>query len=124
MPRVVVSTGPLTVGVLQRGLEPRRQLAARGGRFSAESWESPPRAAARETAELAPLTQAIENALRRLERSFTQQRTFVSDAAHELKTAVAVVKSSLQLVGMRQRTTEEYQAGNERALGDTARIEE
>ena len=62
--------------------------------------------------------------MQRLERSFTQQRTFVSDAAHELKTAVAVVKSSLQLVGMRQRTPEEYHAGNERALADTARIEE
>ena len=67
---------------------------------------------------------ALENALQRLERSFNQQRAFVSDAAHELKTAVAVVKSSLQLVGMRQRTPEEYQAGNERALADTERIEE
>ncbi len=94
------------------------------GRVSADSWEFSPPASARETAELAPLTQALENALQRLERSFTQQRAFVSDAAHELKTAVAVVKSSLQLVGMRQRTPEEYQAGNERALADTERIEE
>ena len=53
-----------------------------------------------------------------------QQRTFVSDAAHELKTAVAVIKSSLQLVGMRPRTPEEWQAGNERALADAARMEE
>ena len=121
---LVVITGPLIAWVLHRGLEPLRQLAALAGRVSAESWEFSPPASARETAELAPLTQAIENALQRLERSFTQQRTFVSDAAHELKTAVAVVKSSLQLVGMRQRTTEEYQAGNERALADTARIEE
>ena len=73
---------------------------------------------------MAPLTHALENALQRLERSFTQQRAFVSDAAHELKTAVAVVKSSLQLVSMRPRTPEEYQAGNERALADTERIED
>jgi signal transduction histidine kinase len=94
------------------------------GRVSADSWEFSPPASARQTAELAPLTHALENALQRLERSFTQQRTFVSDAAHELKTAVAVVKSSLQLLGMRERTPEEYRAGNERALADTARIEE
>jgi signal transduction histidine kinase len=48
----------------------------------------------------------------------------VSDAAHELKTAVAVVKSSLQLLAMRQRTTEEYEAGVEVSLADCERIEE
>jgi len=121
---LILITGPLIAWVLHRGLDPLRQLASLAGRVSAESWEFSPPASARETAELAPLTCALENALQRLERSFTQQRTFVSDAAHELKTAVAVVKSSLQLVGMRQRTPEEYQAGNERALADTERIEE
>jgi len=121
---LVLITGPLIAWVLHRGLEPLRQLASMAGRISADSWEFSPPASARETAELAPLTRALENALQRLERSFTQQRTFVSDAAHELKTSVAVVKSSLQLVGMRPRTPEEYQAGNERALADTARIEE
>ncbi|WP_348264050.1 HAMP domain-containing sensor histidine kinase [Telmatobacter sp. DSM 110680] len=121
---LILITGPLIAWVLHRGLDPLRQLAAMAGRVSAESWEFTPPASARETAELAPLTSALENALQRLERSFKQQRTFVSDAAHELKTSVAVVKSSLQLVGMRPRTPEEYQAGNERALADTGRIEE
>jgi len=121
---LILITGPLIAWVLHRGLDPLRQLATMAGRVSADSWEFSPPASARETAELAPLTRALENALQRLERSFTQQRTFVSDAAHELKTAVAVVKSSLQLVGMRQRSPEEYQAGNERALADTERVEE
>jgi signal transduction histidine kinase len=121
---LVLITGPLIAWVLHRGLDPLRQLAALAGRVSADRWEFSPPPSARETAELAPLTQALENALRRLEHSFNQQRTFVSDAAHELKTAVAVVKSSLQLVAMRRRTPEEYQAGNERALADTERIEE
>lgn len=121
---LILITGPLIAWVLHRGLEPLRQLAAMAGRVSADQWEFSPPASARETAELAPLTSALENVLHRLERAFNQQRTFVSDAAHELKTAVAVVKSSLQLVGMRERTPEEYQAGNERALADTERIED
>lgn len=121
---LILITGPLIAWVLHRGLEPLRQLAARAGRITAEQWDFSPPASARETAELAPLTTALENALHRLERSFNQQRTFISDSAHELKTAVAVVKSSLQLVGMRQRTPEEYLAGNERALADAERIEE
>lgn len=121
---LILITGPLIAWVLHRGLEPLRQLAAMAGRVSANQWEFSPPPSARETAELAPLTQALENVLQRLEQSFNQQRNFVSDAAHELKTAVAVVKSSLQLLAMRPRTPEEYQHGNERALADTARLEE
>lgn len=121
---LVLITGPLIAWVLHRGLEPLRQLATMAGHVSADSWKFSPPASARETTELAPLTGALESVLQRLEQSFNQQRTFVSDAAHELKTAVAVVKSSLQLVGMRPRTPEEYQAGTERALADTDRIEQ
>jgi signal transduction histidine kinase len=120
---LILITGPLIAWVLHRGLEPLRQLATLAGHVSADSWNFSPPQSARETFELAPLTGALESVLQRLERSFNQQRTFVSDAAHELKTAVAVVKSSLQLVGMRPRTPEEYHAGNERALADTERIE-
>ena len=120
---LVLITGPLIAWVLHRGLSPLRQLATLAENVSANSWTFHPPAAARETSELAPLTNAIESVLGRLERSFHQQRTFMSDSAHELKTAVAVVKSSLQLTGMKLRTPGEYQAGNERALADTERIE-
>src|SRR6202012_1861272 len=59
-----------------------------------------------------------------LEKAFHQQHAFVSDAAHELKTAVAVIKSSLQLLALRPRSTPEYQAGLERCLLDSERLEE
>ena len=121
---LLLVTGPLIAWLLHRGLEPLRQLAALAGHVSADSWEFSPPASARETTELSPMTHAIESVLQRLERSFVQQRTFVSDAAHELKTAVAVVKSSLQLLGIRQRSREEYQAGIERTLADTQRLED
>ncbi len=80
-------TGPLIAWLLHRGLLPLRQLATLASTVSVDSWNFSPPASARETAELAPLTHAIENVLQRLEHSFTQQRTFVSDGAHELKTA-------------------------------------
>jgi signal transduction histidine kinase len=121
---LLIISGPLIAWMLHRGLLPLRQLAALAGNVSANSWEFAPPSSARETAELAPLTHALENALQRLERSFTQQRTFVSDAAHELKTAVAVAKSSLQLVSLKERTTAEYRAGLEQCLADTQRLEE
>jgi signal transduction histidine kinase len=62
--------------------------------------------------------------LARLEHSFVQQRQFIGDAAHELKTAVAVLKSSLQLLTLRQRTALEYERGLERCLLDCERMEE
>lgn len=121
---LILITGPLIAWVLHRGLAPLRELATLAGHVSADAWSFNPPASARDTAELAPMTHAIESVLQRLEWAFNQQRTFVSDAAHELKTAVAVVKSSLQLTGMKPRTPEEYQAGNLRALADTERIED
>ena len=121
---LLLVTGPLIAWLLHRGLLPLRQLAALASKVSVDSWQFSPPASARTTPELAPLTHAIESVLQRLERSFEQQRTFVSDAAHELKTAVAVVKSSLQLLGMKSRSVEEYKAGLERCLADSLRLEE
>ena len=121
---LLVVTGPLIAWLLHRGLLPLRQLATLASNVSVNAWHFSPPASARATPELAPLTEAIENVLQRLERSFEQQRTFVSDAAHELKTGVAVVKSSMQLLGMKQRSAAEYQAGLERCLADCLRMEE
>jgi signal transduction histidine kinase len=120
---LLLVTGPLIAWLLHHGLLPLRQLAALASEISVDSWQFSPPASARTTPELAPLTNALESALQRLERSFLQQRTFVSDAAHELKTAVAVFKSSLQLLNMKPRTVKEYQAGLERCLADSLRLE-
>jgi signal transduction histidine kinase len=121
---LLLVTGPLIAWLLHRGLLPLRELAAQASGVSVNSWNFDPPESAHTTPELAPLTQAVESVLQRLEASFVQQRVFVSDAAHELKTAVAVVKSSLQLLGLRKRSIEEYKAGLERCLSDCQRLEE
>jgi signal transduction histidine kinase len=121
---LLIVTGVLMTWLLHRGLAPMRELAAEAENISIYRWKFQPPESAVETRELAPLASALSAAMQRLEASFAQQRRFVSDAAHELKTAVAVVKSSLQLLGMRQRTTEEYEAGVEVSLMDCERIEE
>jgi signal transduction histidine kinase len=120
---LLVVTGPLIAWLLHRGLAPMRELASLAAQVSANSWEFSPPATARSTPELAPLTAAMESVLARLEKAFRQQRVFVSDAAHELKTALAVIKSSLQLMALRPRTVAEYQEGLERSLADADRLE-
>src|ERR1700761_1182720 len=117
-------TGFVVAWLLNRSLAPLRKLAAEAGSVSVNAWQFNPPEKARATKELAPLVEALETTLQRLERSFLQQRRFISDAAHELKTAVAVVKSSLQLLGMKQRSAAEYQAGLERCESDCIRMEE
>ena len=120
---VLVSTGILMSWLLNRGLEPLRELASDASRVSVTSWTFMPPERARMTKELAPLVSALEVLLRSLQRSFEQQRRFVGDAAHELKTGVAVVKSSLQLISMKARSPAEYRAGLERCLADCERME-
>jgi signal transduction histidine kinase len=121
---LLLVTGPLIAWLLHRGLLPLRQLAALASNVSVDSWEFNPPESARATRELAPLTHALQSVLARLERAFLQQRIFISDAAHELKTAVAVAKSSLQLIALKPRTAAEYQSGLDRCLADIARLED
>lgn len=117
-------SGVLMFWLLNRGLKPLRELAAAAAVVSVNSWEFTPSERARQIKELAPLTGALEIVLDGLRRSFVQQRQFVNDAAHELKTAVAVAKSSVQLLTMRPRTVSEYEAGLERCQADCERMEE
>jgi signal transduction histidine kinase len=117
-------SGLLIFWVLNRGLAPLRELAAEASGVSVDSWNFVPPARTRLIKELAPLTVALETVLTGLEHSFLQQRRFVSDAAHELKTAVAVLKSSLQLLTLKQRTAIEYERGIERSQLDCQRMEE
>ena len=117
-------SGFLIFWLLNRGLAPLRELAAEAAGVSVDSWNFVPPQRARVVRELAPLTLALETVLTGLERSFMQQRRFVGDAAHELKTAVAVLKSSLQLLTLKQRTALEYERGIERCQMDCDRIED
>jgi signal transduction histidine kinase len=118
----------ITVGIavlgLRRGLRPLGDLASRAALISTSNWQLDPSEAALSTTELAPLAQAMTAMLDGLHRAFTQQREFLANAAHELKTPVAILKSTLQSLLQRPRAAEEYRAGLEQALDDMARLEQ
>jgi signal transduction histidine kinase len=63
----------------------------------------------------------METMLATLYRAFTSQQEFLATAAHELKTPVAILKSTLQSMVQLPRTVDEYRARIEMALEDVAR---
>ncbi|MGA8540064.1 MAG: HAMP domain-containing sensor histidine kinase [Terriglobales bacterium] len=116
-------TGAIMAWLVRKELSPVQELAQEAERISSKDWRFDAPDSAKKTVELKPLTAALEAALARLERSFEQQKRFTNDAAHELKTDVAIVKSSLQLLSMRKRTAEEYSQGLALSLDDFTRLE-
>lgn len=116
-------TAALMAWLVRKALSPVYELAREAEHISSSDWHFDAPDSAKQTAELKPLAAALEAALARLQRSFEQQKRFTNDAAHELKTDVAIVKSSLQLLSMRKRTAEEYSQGLALSLEDFTRLE-
>lgn len=111
------------VWAIRRGLAPLRALAAEAERITPRNWDFRAPPAARRAAELAPLASALERMLAGLRDAFRRQRNFLADAAHELKTPVAILKSSLQTLLQRDRDAAEYRASAQRSLEDVERLE-
>jgi signal transduction histidine kinase len=58
--------------------------------------------------ELAPVVQRLNDLLQRLDAAFQRERTFTSDAAHELRTPLAGLRSTLEVALTRPRDSAEY----------------
>ena len=121
---LLVLTSTFVIWGLHRRLQPLRHLAASAESISIHNWSFEPPQDAKSVKELLPLTTALETLVSRLESSFRQQRDFTSDAAHELKTAVAIIKSTIQSLLQRERTAAEYQEGIGRLRDDCRRLED
>ncbi len=109
---------------VRRGLDPLHELAEQAGSISVRTWTFRPPSGAKLARELSPLAKAIETVLARLKEAFRQQRDFTNNAAHELKTSVAILKSTLQSLVHRPRTQREYEIGLEGLLEDCGRVED
>lgn len=116
-------TTVLMIWLIRKLLLPIHELAGAAEEISASRWQFDAPGSAKEYAELRPLAMAIEKTIIRLQHAFEQQKRFTSDAAHELKTDLAIVKSSLQLLSMKRRTVEEYERGVALGLDDVTRLE-
>jgi signal transduction histidine kinase len=114
----------LLVVLLRRVLAPIEELATAAGAVSVVAPSFDPPASALRVRELQPLAATLGAAIGRLRQALEEQHRFVGDAAHELKTAVAVVRSTIEVLTLRPRSEAEYKRGLEVLLEDNRRVEE
>ncbi len=108
---------------IEKGLSPLVDLAAGANSISATNWDLKLSPSATNVVEIAPLTRALSQMIDTLHAAFQQQRDFTTNAAHELKTPVAILKSTLQSLLQEHRTEDNYRAGIADALSDVDRLE-
>jgi heavy metal sensor kinase len=97
----------LGYSLARRAIAPVRQMTETAEAIS-ESTLSARMPPAPVADELGRLTQVLNRMLDRLERAFDSQRRFVSDAAHELRSPLAILKGNAEFALRRDRTAEEH----------------
>jgi signal transduction histidine kinase len=106
-----------------RGMRPLTEFAEQADLIEADGSRNEQPIGEVHSAELIPLARALHRLVDRIQAAFQRERRFLSDAAHELKTAVAIQKSTLQLLEQGTLSDREYREGIARALEDSARTE-
>ena len=119
------SIGVLTLTIwltIKRGAEPINELAA-----SIDSISDDDLAIRLDEVvvleELAPIIHKFNLFLDRLEKSFNREKGFTSDAAHELRTPLAGLKSTIEVALARKREGDDYRETLEGALSIVNQLE-
>jgi heavy metal sensor kinase len=92
---------------VSRALHPIENISAAAVKISAGDLSQRINVAETES-ELGKLAAVLNSTFARLDAAFAQQKQFASDAAHELRTPVAVVLTQTQTALSRERTAPEY----------------
>jgi heavy metal sensor kinase len=104
--------------LIGRALQPVEKISAAAVKIS--SGDLSQRISAAETeSELGKLTEVLNTTFARLETAFAQQMQFTADAAHELRTPLAVLISEAQTTLARERSPTDYRESMAACL-DTA----
>ena len=103
----------------KRSLAPVALMSAQAAEISASNMHH--RLPVGGGAELVGLANVVNGLLERLEQSFVQQRRFVTDASHELRTPTAVVRTEADITLSRDHRTESEYRASVTVIQDAAR---
>jgi heavy metal sensor kinase len=126
---VFLATGPLTVlatlaggyFLARRALAPVRRMTDTARQISADRLGR--RIAVDNPGdELGRLAATLNDMLDRLERSFAEMQRFTADAAHELRTPLAVIRNEAEVALRQPRSADEYGRVLENLLEETVRL--
>ncbi|MGA2265376.1 MAG: ATP-binding protein [Phycisphaerae bacterium] len=73
--------------------------------------------------ELTPFVESLRQMLNRLDEALRRQKAFIADASHELRTPVAVAKSTIQTTLAESRSADQYRQSLQETLEDLRRME-
>jgi heavy metal sensor kinase len=120
---VVLVSAILVMLVVVWGLRPIDRTAAKLSQVTAHNVGSVTLSGEKTPAEILPFVHSVRTMLDRLNQALEQQKAFISDASHELRTPVALAKSTVQLALSKDRPAEEYRAALASSLEDLRRME-
>lgn len=109
--------------VISHGLRAITDLGAQLGRITHSSLKNDSAIMPDVPIELRPFKSALQEMLLRLHKAMLQQEQLTADAAHELRTPLAIIKSTLQTLRIRARPASEYEEGIDDTLKDVDRME-
>jgi signal transduction histidine kinase len=95
---LIVAFGLCAYITLGHALKPLRDISQAAASISPRSLHARLEAAAVPT-EISPLVDSFNRALGRLERGYRLQQEFLANAAHELKTPLALIRAQIELPG-------------------------
>ena len=107
----------MAVAVVRRGLKPLNTIALQIDGIKENNLKSRI-SGDKLPAEIVPIQRRLNSLLTRLEASFERKRAFNADVAHELRTPLAGLRSTIEVTLTRLREASEYQA----ALSDCLSI--
>jgi len=111
---IIASVGTIVLSfvvaslVVRKGLGPLKFLAADIAAISEDDLTARIGPEPMST-EMVPVKDRLNDLLSRLEESFTRERRFTANVAHELRTPLAGMRSTLEVTLMRIRDIDEYQ---------------
>lgn len=94
--------------VVREGLAPLNAIASEIAEIDQQNLAARI-AAARAPSEIVPIKDTLNDLLARLEEAFKRERRFTADVAHELRTPLAGLCSTIEVALTRQRDAAEYQ---------------